>query len=91
MMFCVLKEHSLTDREQLTMMAELKDEQPILELGGWHKEKPTEDGWYLIKSNDFPKNCECMVAEWDNSAKSFYAESNDEPVSYHEWKLIERR
>ena len=72
-------------------IAQWKDEQPILELGGWHKEEPTEDGWYLIKSNDFPKNCECMVAEWDNDAKSFYSEASDEPVSYREWKLIEKR
>lgn len=77
--------------DALLYMAEWKDEQSILELGGWHKEEPTEDGWYLIKSNDFPKNCECMVAEWDNDAKHFYSEASDFPVSYKEWKLIERR
>jgi len=27
MIFCVLKEHTMTDREQLAMMAELKDKQ----------------------------------------------------------------
>lgn len=27
MIFCVLKEHTMTNREQLAMMAELKDEQ----------------------------------------------------------------
>lgn len=77
--------------DALIEMANWKDEQSILELGGWHKEEPTEDGWYLIKSNDFPKNCECMVAEWDNDAKHFYSEASDFPVSYKEWKLIERR
>jgi len=82
---------SVTAYNCAVAMGKAKDEQPILEQGGWHNEEPTEDGWYLIKSNDFPKNCECMVAEWDNNAKSFYSEASDEPVSYREWKLIEKR
>lgn len=79
------------DLQDVALQAmEWKDEQSILELGGWYKKQPTEDGWYLIKSNDRPKNCECMVAEWDNNAKQFYSEADDEPVSYREWKLIEK-
>lgn len=53
-------------------IAEWKDEQPILELGGWHTEEPTEDGWYLVDTPNFPKNCRCVVAEWDSHAK-FYS------------------
>lgn len=72
-------------------MAEWKDKQPINELGGWHTEEPTEDGWYLVDTPDFPKNCHCIVAEWDNDAKHFYSESSDFPVDFKKWKLIERR
>lgn len=69
---------------------EWKDEQPIMESDGWHTEQPTEDGWYLVDTPDFPKNCCCVVAEWDNDAKSFYDEHSDLPIKFHRWKLIER-
>lgn len=72
-------------------MGKAKDEQPISELGGWHKEEPTEDGWYLIKSDDYSNIYERFVAEWDNQAKHFYEESTGMQVSYREWKLIEKR
>ncbi len=72
-------------------MAEWKDEQPISEQGGWHEEEPTEDGWYLVDTPDFPKNCYFIVAEWDNDAKHFYSEATDEPIDYEKWKLIEKR
>jgi hypothetical protein len=35
MIFCVLKEHTMTDREQLAMMAELKDKQFAQEKQQW--------------------------------------------------------
>lgn len=35
MIFCVLKEHTLTDREQLAMLAELKDKQFAEEKQAW--------------------------------------------------------
>lgn len=71
-------------------MAEWKDKQPISEQGGWHEEEPTEDGWYLVDTPDFPKNCFFIVAEWDNNAKHFYSEATDEPIDYEKWKLIEK-
>lgn len=71
-------------------MAQWKDEQPIMETGGWHTEQPTENVWYLVDTPDFPKNCECVVAEWDNDAKHFYDEHSDCPIKFHRWKLIER-
>lgn len=71
-------------------MAEWKDNQPIMESGGWHTEQPTENGWYLVDTPDFPKNCECVVAEWDNDAKHFYSESSDYPIEFRRWKLIEK-
>lgn len=72
-------------------MAVWKDEQPIKESGGWHTEQPTEDGWYLVDTPDFPKNCHFVVAEWDNDAKNFYDEHSDYPIKFIGWKLIERR
>ena len=72
-------------------MADWKDKQPILELEGWHTEEPTEDGWYLVFTPDFPKNCYCVVAEWDNDAKCFFSEASDYPIDFRKWKLIERR
>lgn len=71
-------------------MSEWKDEQPISEQGGWHEEEPTEDGWYLVDTPDFPKNCYFVVAEWDNNAKHFYSEATDEPIDYEKWKLVEK-
>jgi hypothetical protein len=71
-------------------MAKWKDEQPIMESDGWHTEEPTENGWYLVDTPDFPKNCECVVAEWDNDAKHFYDEHSDFPIKFNRWKLIER-
>lgn len=70
---------------------EWKDKQPIKESGGWHTELPTEDGWYLVDTPDFPKNCHFVVAEWDNDAKNFYDEHSDYPIKFIGWKLIERR
>lgn len=72
-------------------MAKFKDEQPIMEGDGWHTEQPTEDGWYLVDTPDFPKNCCCVVAEWDNDAKSFYDEHFELPIRFLRWKLIEKR
>lgn len=72
-------------------MAKWKDQQPISEQEGWHEEEPTEDGWYLVDTPDFPKNCCFIVAEWDNDAKHFYSEASDEPIDYEKWKLIEKR
>lgn len=71
-------------------MAEFKDNQLIMESGGWHTEQPTEDGWYLVDTPDFPKNCHCVVAKWDNDAKNFYDEHSDSPIKFHRWKLIEK-
>lgn len=72
-------------------MAEWKDKLPISELLGWHTEEPTEDGWYLVDTPNFPKRCGCIVAEWDNRVKSFYSEADDESINFNKWKLIERR
>ena len=72
-------------------MAKFKDNQPIMESDGWHTEQSTEDGWYLVDTPDFPKNSECVVAEWDNDAKNFYDEHSDFPIKFHRWKLIEKR
>lgn len=72
-------------------MAEWKDEQPIAEQEGWCEEEPTEDGWYLVDTPNFPKNCRFIVAEWDNDAKRFYSEASDSPIDYTKWKLIEKR
>ena len=71
-------------------MAQWKDDQPIMESDGWHTEQPTEDGWYLVDTPDFPKNCYCVVAEWNNDAKSFYDEHSELPIKFHRWKLIEK-
>ena len=89
-------EHNQTCYNLAMAVAQAKDnepvgEQPIMEAGGWHTEQPTEDGWYLVDTPDFPKNCECVVTEWDNDAKNFYDESSDYPIKFRRWKLIERR
>ena len=67
-----------------------KDSQPIIELGGWHKEQPTQDCFVLLMTPEFPKNCVFIVAEWDHDAKMFYEESSDMPVKQWDcWKLIQ--
>lgn len=76
-------------REILVKMAEWKDEQNIVDLGGWQTEKPTIDCFCLVETKDFPKNCQYIVAEWDNDAKCFYSESSDMPISYTRYKIIE--
>lgn len=80
----------LTIYDVLSIMAEWKDKQSIGSLGGWNNTKPREDCFCLVKTIEFPKNCEYVVAEWDNDAKMFYSESNDKPiVDWEKWKLIE--
>lgn len=83
--------HAPSEEHGALRMAEWKDEQPISEQGGWHEEEPTVDGWYLVDTPDFPKNCYCVVAEWDNTAKHFYSEETDDPIDFCKWKLIEKR
>ena len=78
------------DYKSVMEMARWKDNQPIMESDGWHTEQPTEDGWYLVDTPDFPKNCYCVVAEWNNDAKSFYDEHSELPIKFHRWKLIEK-
>lgn len=70
-------------------MAEFKDGQNIVDLGGWSTEEPTIDCFCLVESDDFPKNCRYVVAEWDNDAKCFYSESSDRPISCTRYKIIE--
>ena len=91
---------SKEDRNQLRFklynacneMAEWKDEQTVKRLGGWSINEPDFDCFCIVKTAGFPKNCEYVVAEWDNDAKMFYSESNDEPiVDWEKWKLIERK
>ena len=78
--------------ESAIQMAEWKDEQAIASLGGWSSEEPNFDCFCLVKTPEFPKNCECVVAEWDNDAKCFYLESNDMPIeTWDKWKLIEKQ
>lgn len=70
-------------------MAQLKDRQNIADLGGWQTEEPSIDCFCLVETDDFPKNCRYVVAEWDNDAKCFYSESSDSPISYTRYKIIE--
>ena len=70
-------------------MTQWKEEQNIVDLGGWQTEKPTIDCFCLVETKDFPKNCHYIVAEWDNDAKCFYSESSDMPISYTRYKIIE--
>lgn len=73
------------------MKADVKDNLPIVELGGWKKEEPDTDCYVLLMTEEFPKNCFYIVAEWDNDAKCFYSEASDMPIKHWDcWKLIER-
>ena len=83
------EKHELV-REVAETTAQWKDEQPIVEQGGWHTENPTEDCFVLLETNEFPKNCRYIVAEWDDDAKCFYSESSDFPVKdWDRWKFID--
>lgn len=65
--------------------------QPISEQEGWidfNDEHPTKDGYYLVKTPDFYKNCEFIVAEWSNHAERFYEEAFDNPIEVKKYKLI---
>ena len=76
--------------EGAMQMAEWKDKQTILEQSGWCFEKPTKDCFVLLLTNEFPKNCFYVVAEWDNDAKCFYSEATDEPIEKWDcWKMLE--
>ena len=70
-------------------MALWKDRQNIADLGGWQTEEPSIDCFCIVETDDFPKNCRYVVAEWDNDAKCFYGESSDMPISYTRYKIIE--
>lgn len=63
---------------------------PISKLGGWHKEKPTEDCTVLLYTEtQFHKNAPYVIAEWDNHAQCFYDEADDEPISeWIKWKRL---
>lgn len=69
--------------------AQWKDRQNIADLGGWQTEEPSIDCFCIVETDDFPKNCRYVVAEWDNDAKCFYSESGDSPISHTRYKIIE--
>lgn len=65
--------------------------QPISEQEGWidfNVQRPTKDGFYLVKTPDFYKNCKFIVAEWNNRAERFYEEVFDKSVTVEKYKLI---
>ena len=65
--------------------------QPISEQEGWidfNSQHPTEDEYYLVETPDFYKNCEFIVAEWNNRAECFYEEAFDNPIEVRKYKLI---
>lgn len=70
-------------------MADFKDNQQISELGGWHKEPPTEDGCYLAETFRIPyKNCNYIVAEYDTNAQTWYDEAYENEIDIKRWKRI---
>lgn len=71
---------------------ERTDTKPIAEMDGWSIEPPTINCFVLLKTPEFPKNCEYVVAEWDNDAKCFYSEATDYPIKlWYKWMMIEER
>lgn len=65
--------------------------QPISEQEGWidfNVQHPTKDGYYLVKTPDFYKNCEFIVAEWSSHAERFYEEVFDKSIIVEKYKPI---
>lgn len=68
-------------------MAQWKDELPISDLGGWHKEKPTRDCWVVLERIQGYYD----VAYWENTSKHFYYPNEEIAKNWRRWKLLENK
>ena len=69
-------------------MYKWKDSLPLSELDGWSTDEPTEEGFYLVETDNFPKDCRYVVARWYSDNHEFYDEAFEETITYNRWKRI---
>ena len=69
-------------------MAKWKDSLPISELSGWSTDEPTDEGFYLVETDDFPKDSRYVVARWYSDNRKFYDEAFEDAITYIRWKKI---
>jgi hypothetical protein len=78
--------------ESVQIIADIA-EQYAASKTGWvsvNERLPEKQGHYLVRVlNSYPKNCDCIVAEFYEDNKTFYCESSDYAIKDAiEWKSI---